>query len=302
MSTAPDSPLRVGAPGQFPEPPFAVEVNADNFASAVMEASQRVPVVVDFWAPWCAPCRSLKPILEKLAEAFQGRFILAKVNSDENQALAAQFGVRGIPSVKAVFHGEIIDEFSGALPESAVREFLARILPSPAEALREQAAAQRAAGDLAGALQTLGEASRLDTGNEAVRIDAAEILMDRNELDEVQNLLASLSVTAREESRAQTLQARLDIARSGEVGADENSLRARIAARPDDMQARFDLANLLMATGRHEAGLENLLEMVRIDRHWNDAAARKHMLTAFNLLADSPLVATFRRRLASALN
>jgi len=281
---------------------FAVDVDASNFADAVMHASQQAPVVVDFWAPWCAPCRSLKPILEKLAEEFQGRFILAKINSDENQALASQFGVRGIPSVKAVFRGEIIDEFSGALPESAVREFLARILPSPAAGLREQAAVQRAAGDLAGALQTLAEASRLDTGNEAVRIDAAEILMDRNELEEAQNLLTSLSATAREEDRVQSLQARLDIARSGEVGADESSLRERIAAHPDDMQARFDLANLLIATGRHETGLENLLEMVQLDRHWHDGAARKHMLTTFNLLANSPLVAPFRRRLASVLN
>ena len=158
---------------------FAFDVDAAGFEAAVLEASQRVPVVVDFWAPWCGPCQSLKPILEKLAGEFGGKFLLARVNTDENQEQAMQFGIRGIPDVKAFYRGQVIDQFTGALPESGVREFLARILPSPAEELRQQAAAQRAAGNDTQALETLGEASRLDPGNEQVRIDADNILSSR---------------------------------------------------------------------------------------------------------------------------
>ena len=281
---------------------YAFDVDASNFQSIVMDGSQTVPVVVDFWAPWCGPCKSLKPILEKLAEEFQGKFILAKVNADENQELSAQFGVRGIPDVKAVYQGQIVDQFSGALPESAVREFLARIIPSPAEELRAKAAEQKATGDLAGALQTLGEASRLDNQNEQVRIDAAEILLDLEQLDEAKGLLETLAPVARMDDRVQQLQARLSFAQGGQDGGNEVELRERIAAQPDDMAARLDLANLLVARGRHAEGLDELLEMVRLDRTWNEEAARKQVLAVFNLLGGDPLVSQYRRKLASALN
>lgn len=281
---------------------FAFDVDATNFQSIVIDGSQQVPVVVDFWAPWCGPCKSLKPILEKLAEEYQGKFILAKVNADENQELAAQFGVRGIPDVKAFYQGRIVDQFSGALPESAVREFLARIIPSPADELRAKAAEQRAAGDLAGAMQTLGEASKLDQKNENVRVDAAEILLDLNELDEAKRLLDSLSPANRMDERVQQLLARLSFAQGGQEGGDEQELRDRIAAQPYDMQARLDLANLLVAQGRHAEGLDELLEMVRLDRAWNEEAARKRILVVFNLLGNHPLVPEYRRKLASTLN
>jgi len=281
---------------------FAFDVDASNFQSVVLDGSMNVPVVVDFWAPWCGPCKSLKPILEKLAEEFQGKFILAKVNADDNQELAAQFGVRGIPDVKAVYQGQIVDQFSGALPESAVREFLARVIPSPADELRAKAADQRAGGDLAGALQTLGEASKLDMQNEDVRIDAADILLDLNEADEAKRLLDSLTPVKQMDDRVQRLRAKLAFAQGDQAGGNETDLRARIAAQPDDMQARFDLATLLIASGRHPEGLDTLLDMVRLDRTWNEEAARKQILAVFNLLGAHPLVSEYRRKLARALN
>ncbi|MBW7930622.1 MAG: co-chaperone YbbN [Gammaproteobacteria bacterium] len=281
---------------------FAFDVDAAGFEAAVLEASQRVPVVVDFWAPWCGPCQSLKPILEKLAGEFGGKFLLARVNTDENQELAMQFGIRGIPDVKAFYRGQVIDQFTGALPESGVREFLARILPSPAEELRQQAAAQRAAGNDTQALETLGEASRLDPGNEQVRIDAAEILLDAERVAEARQLLDSLSASAALDERAQRLRARMDFAPAGEAAGNEAALRERIAQDAGDMQARLDLAHLLVSRGRHAEGMDELLEMVRRDRHWNDGAARKQLLAVFTLLGDAPLVGEYRRKLASALN
>ncbi|MCS6785836.1 MAG: co-chaperone YbbN [Thiobacillaceae bacterium] len=281
---------------------YALDVGRDDFERVVIEGSKKQPVVVDFWAEWCGPCRVLKPILERLAEEYQGKFILAKVNADHNPELAARYGVRGIPSVKAFVDGRIVDEFSGALPESAVREFLERVIPSPAEELRLKAAALKAQGQAAQALQLLAEASKLDHKNEAVRLDAAEIMLDLEQNDEAARLLESLSAQTRTEARAQQLIARLNFARSKASGADEASLRARIAADAGDMEARLALANLLIASGRYAEGMDELIEMVRRDKTWNDEAARKTMLSVFNLLGASPLVSEYRRRLASALN
>jgi putative thioredoxin len=281
---------------------FSVDVDRHNFQQVVTEGSAKTPVVIDFWAPWCGPCRSLKPILEKLAEEYQGRFVLAKINSDENQELAAHFAVRGIPAVKAVVNGRVVDEFSGALPEGAVREFLDRIIPSPGEELRLQAAERRAAGDLAGALQLLGQASQADPKNEAVRVDAAEVLFDLGETDEARRLLDSLSPATREGDQASRLLAKLSFAAGGQAEGDEAGLRAAVAARPEDMDSRLKLANLLVAGGRYAEGMDELLEMIGRDRQWNEEAARKTLLSVFSLLGGDPLVSQYRRKLASALN
>ncbi len=280
---------------------YSFDVDASDFQQVVIEGSRKVPVIVDFWAEWCGPCRMLKPILEKLAEEFQGKFILAKVDSDRNQAIASQYGVRGIPNVKAFLDGEIIDEFSGALPESEVRAFLQRVLPSPADTLRIAAGLAREQGDLAQALQLLAEASKLDPKNEATRLEAADILLELGELGEARRLFDSVSPLTRMEDQAQQVEARLNFAEAG--GGDEAELLSHLEARPDDLDARLRLANLLIAGGRHRDGLEQLLDLVRRDRAWNDEAARKAMLAAFNLLGgQDPLVAEYRRKLARALN
>jgi putative thioredoxin len=276
----------------------ALDVGLADFPQRVLEESKLRPVVVDFWAPWCGPCKSLKPILEKLAAEYGGKFLLAKINSDENQELAARYGVRGIPSVKAFIDGEQVDEFSGALPEPEVRAFLDRLIPSPADELRQQAAGARMAGDISGALKLLAEASKLDPAHLGVRLDAAEILLDLNEADEASRLIGSVPDDA--DPRVPQLKARLQFL--GAAGEDEAALAARVAANEDDLEARLKLANLLVAAGRYEPGMEQLLEIVRRDRGFGDDIGRKTLLSVFNLLGGGELVSRYRRLLASALN
>jgi putative thioredoxin len=276
----------------------ALDVGLADFPQHVLEESKHRPVVVDFWAPWCGPCKSLKPILEKLAADYGGKFLLAKINSDENQELAVRYGVRGIPSVKAFINGEQVDEFSGALPEGEVRAFLDRLIPSPADELRQQADAARVSGDVAGALRLLGEASKLDPSNVGVRLDAAEIMLDLNEADEASRLLGSVPDDA--DPRVPQLKARLQF--MGAAGEDEASLGARVAANENDLDARLKLANLLIAAGQYEPGMDQLLEIVRRDRGFGDDVGRKTLLSVFNLLGGGELVSRYRRMLASALN
>ncbi|MDP1863838.1 MAG: thioredoxin [Thiobacillus sp.] len=275
-----------------------LDVGIADFEHAVLEESNTRPVVVDFWAPWCGPCKSLKPILEKLAAEYGGKFRLAKINSDDNQELATRYGVRGIPSVKAFINGEPVDEFSGALPEAEVRAFLDRLLPGPADEMRAQAAGLRDAGDVSGALQKLAEASRLDPDHVGIRLDATEIMLDLGEADEARRLIGNLPDDA--DPRVPKVRARLQF--MGEAGEDPAALDARVAANENDLEARLKLANLHVAAGQYEAGMDQLLEIIRRDRGFEDDMGRKTLLAVFDLLGGSELVSLYRRKLASALH
>ena len=278
----------------------AIDVSAENFHEVVLEGSRTAPVVIDFWAPWCAPCRALKPILEKLADEYAGKFTLAKINSDENQELAAEFGVRGIPAVKAVVDGQLVDEFTGALPESQVRAFIERVVPSPAELKRRQAREMLDAGMEAQALDLLGEAIALDPRNTPAKIDRLEALVRLNRLADAKSALDELDPLTLEDPRVATLKAHIGFS-SGDA-VDPAALIARIAENPNDLTARLDLARHHARIGDYEPALQQLLEIVRCDRKFGDDAARKTMLEIFNLLgAGDELVGKYRRLLASAL-
>jgi putative thioredoxin len=279
--------------------------NADqaSFQQVVIEGSKKVPVLVDFWAPWCAPCRALTPVLEKLAAEYAGRFTLVKINSDENQALAAQFGVRGIPNVKAFVNGELVDEFSGALSEAHVRAFINRVVPSPAEELRRAAMeAYRAGGKPGEALAQLARALELDSRNDSARMDRAEILLDLARIEEAREVLVSLAGLSQLGERAKTLTARLDLAAGAAGAGDRDSLKARIARDANDLDARLQLANLHVAGKDYRGALDQLLEIVKRDRAFRDDIARKTMLQIFSVLGgEDELVGEYRRRLAGAM-
>lgn len=282
---------------------FIHDVSQTDFDELVVAASHQQPVVIDFWAPWCAPCKVLKPMLEKLAEEYGGKFVLAKVNSDENQELSARYAVRGIPAVKAMVKGKIVDEFTGALPEREVRAWLDKIIPSPADELRAAAQQKWQSGDVAGALQLLADASSLAPNNEWVRVDCAEILLAQGEVAEARTLLESLrDLDIQKDGRVLQLQAKAKLAELNAGGVDEAVLLAAIEKNENDLEARLKLAQVWVASQHYADGMDQLLEIVRRDRTFQDDIARKTLLDVFNLLSgQSELVATYRRKLASSL-
>jgi putative thioredoxin len=280
---------------------YAVDVTTDTFEREVIEASKATPVVVDFWAPWCGPCRVLKPILEKVATEYGGKFKLAKVNSDENQGIAAAYGIRSIPDVMAFKDGKAISHFLGAVPESQVRAFIDALIPTPSEIERARAAELRESGDLGGALEALRKAIDLDSANDPARLDLAELHIELKRLNEAEVALAAVQPDMDLEERVATLRAALAFARLA-GSASEADLRAKLAANFADDEARFALAGLYAGSKRYREALDELLEIVRRDRNWKDGQARKQILAIFNLAEKQPeLVSEYRRKLASAL-
>lgn len=282
--------------------PCAFDVNADNFDTYVLQNSHQVPVLVDFWADWCAPCKMLMPLLSKLAEEYQGRFLLAKVNSDEQQELSTRYGVRSLPTVMVFRNGEIVDQFMGAQPESVVRELLDRHIERESDKQRAEAAALMQAGDREAAGRLLREAMAADPDNHRVLIDLAEWLIAEQAFDEAEALLQGLPADKRDDESVRQLQSKLQLARSTANAPDEASLRQRIEANENDLEARYLLAMQCIARGDYEQGLELLMSVLRANLNYADGAARQAMLDTFELLGNSgERVSHYRRQLATLL-
>jgi len=276
-----------------------IDVTDLDFESQVLERSKRTPVVVDFWAPWCGPCRTLGPLLERLADEHAGAFVLAKVNIDENPQLAEVFRVQSIPMVIGLRDGALAAHFSGAQPEDAVREFLATLLPSAADQIAGEGAALLADGKLADAEDRFRQALALDPRLDAALVGLAAVHAERNEHDAALQMLDRVGPGPSRQD-ADRLAAAIRIRQSG--AGDEAALRAQVEAAPDDLGARFTLGQAQAASGRYEDALENYLAIVRKDRGFRDDAARKAMIDVFDLLGPGhELADRYRSELAKVL-
>ncbi|MBM3386630.1 MAG: thioredoxin, partial [Betaproteobacteria bacterium] len=266
------------------------------FETEVIAASMATPVLVDFWAPWCGPCKSLGPVLDKLEEAYAGRFKLVKINSDEEQQLAAAFGIRSIPTCVLLKDGQPVDGFMGALPEGQVREFLDKHVPGTeqlqAQTDADQALELLASGDMASARAALEQALASDPGNDDVRYDLIKLLLQAGELDEGQALLAPtlsrIPVPLRFEALQQWLHALAFVHTDPRGQWDIAQFDACIAQNKRDFETRFAKARLLMAAGEWTAAMEELLEIIMRDKKWHDEAPRKSYVAILELLSPAP--------------
>ncbi len=273
-----------------------LDVTDATFASDVLAASNARVVVVDFWAPWCGPCRVLGPAIERVAASFGDDVLLAKLNTDENPRTAAQYRIQGIPAVKAFRNGQVVSEFTGAIPEPQVRAFFQKLVPSPAERAAREAEAL-AANDPAAAEARFREALRSAPSNPDAIVGLARILLARGDSTEAGELLER----APGDRRAKALKHRIFLDAFASKHAAED-LAGEARANPRDPRARYRLGVLLAAREQYEPALDDLLESVRLDRTFADGAARKAALAVFDILGlDSPVTREYQRRLSSVL-
>ncbi|CAN5368089.1 thioredoxin [soil metagenome] len=276
------------------------------FQTDVLDASRQLPVLVDFWAPWCAPCRTLGPMLEKLEAESAGAFLLVKMNADENPELSQMLRIRSIPHVVAFVDGRPVDQFSGALPEAQLRQFVDRLLPSPSELEHARAQDLIDSGDFSAARLTLEAALQLDATNDNARLDLAGVLLELEESEAAAAQLKALSPVTRADAQLAghiaALQARVDALQEARQLPSSPELEARVAADPNDHRARLDLANLYIAHKAWEAALDQLIEIVERDRSFEADVGRTTMIKVLDMASANPeLVGRYRRRLSSAV-
>ncbi len=282
--------------------PFIADVSQNSFESEVLVRSRTTLVLVDFWAAWCGPCKMLMPVLTRLAGEYQGKFFLAKVNSDQEQALANQYGVRSLPTVKLFRNGQVVDEFMGAQPEKTIRALLDRHVPRESDAHIQDAAQAARAGRFDEALTILQQAMADDPGNDRVKLELARLFLRLGRADDAERTLASLAGEIRDGADAIALRAQLGFARIVQTARAPDQLLHAVQANPRDSAARYELAAHLVVRQQFEAALDQLLDIVRADRKWNNDAARKAMVSIFDLLGSGETVNDYRRRLSMALN
>jgi putative thioredoxin len=266
-----------------------------------LNASNEVLVLVDFWAPWCGPCKTLMPTLDKLSDEYQGAFKLAKVNIDEQQQLAQQFSVRSVPTVKLVKDGQIVDEFMGAIPESEIRALLEKYIVRESDRQMSAAIEKYNGGDSA-AMEDMKDIINADPANNSIRLQYVDILLNEKQYDDATMILQALPAEIREKPEVSSLLSRLEVMAMASEFGDIETLVKNVAQAPDNCEARLQLSNAYLANGNFDSALEQLYEIMQRDRQFNDEAGRKGMLKVFEMLGNSgELVSRYRRKMASLL-
>ena len=303
-SDGPQGPKKPGAAGALIK-----DSGLETFAADVLDVSMEVPVIVDFWAPWCGPCKQLGPMLARLVSEANGAVRLVKVNIDENPEIAQQLRIQSIPTVYAFKQGQPVDGFMGAIPESQLRQFIEGLAgPLPPGAAEEEpdllgaAAEALTKHDLSRAAQLFGQVLQEDPGNPKAVAGLARCYLESGDIDRARKTLKLVRPDGASDEDYRAAEAELSLKERAAAAGNAEQLNARVAANPADLEARFDLALVLDGKGGREAAIDQLLEIIRRDRKWNEDAARKHLLTLFDAMGPAdPRTLAGRRRLSSIL-
>ena len=282
---------------------FIHEVTAENYTTVVLEGSHTVPVVVDFWAEWCQPCKMLMPILAKLVEEYQGKFILAKINTETQQEIAAQFGIRSIPTVKLFKDGQPADEFMGALPEQQIRAFLDKHIARESDKLLSRADQQIQRGEVDAAMALIEEARTTDPDNPRALFAYAQVKAVQGEINQAEAALDTLSADEQEKPEVVALRARFQFDRVIENAPTMESLESSVREDSADSEAIYQLAAHRVLMSDYEGALQLLLRLMTQDREYADDAGRKGMLAVFGILGGTgEIVKRYRSRMFNLLH
>ena len=279
-----------------------IDTTLSSFERDVIEASMEVPVLLDFWAPWCGPCKTLGPLLERLEREYGGRWKLVKVNSDTNPELVASFNLKSIPYAVAFVDGNAVAQFMGAQPEAYVRAFLDRIIPNPGQLEHRAAREAMVLGQHSVAEDLLKNAIALDPANDGARIDMIRLLLDRGEIENARAHFALLSPRAEQQSNYSTVKSRMDAVEAAATLPPADVLERRVRIDGNDLRARLELAELHIAQQAYAPALEQLLEITRRDRAFEDDIGRRKMIEVFDMAAEqADLVTEYRGKLSAIL-
>ena len=304
-----------GAPGAGPAGVNAADLIKDSdqntFAQDVLDVSMQVPVIVDFWAPWCGPCKQLGPLIEKVVKEAKGAVRLVKIDIDTNQALAGQLRIQSIPAVYAFFQGRPVDGFVGAQPESQLRQFVQRLAkmgaagagPSPIDEALEQAEAALAEADYGAASALFGQVLDHESGNAKAIAGMVRCLIASGDLAGAKEMVEGVTPELLKDPAIASAVSALELAEAGQKALGQTEqLLARIAADPKDFEARYELAVAQFAAGEREAAIDQLMEIFKTNRAWNEEAARKQLLKFFEAMGPTdPLTLAGRRKLSSLM-